>query len=644
MTRNDMKTILAALVILVMGLLLVACNSEDGFFGPGSGNDPAGTSSVASITLLTSSPQVGSGAGASATITAIVKDGNNTLLPNVPVAFSASSGALELPSPQPLTNAAGQVVAQLSAGGDYTNRAITVAANSGGISESVTVNVAGTSLSISGETSATIGNSTTLTISLTDSSGNPISNRTVNVVSALGNPLSASTLTTNSSGQVQVTVAGNNPGADTINATADGASASHSLVISGDQFQLLAPASGANIEISQCIAILVNWQQGGVAVSGASVSFSTTRGTLYSDVGCATPATSAVTNGAGTATLRLSSNNAGPATLTAFVPDGPSTSRSVNFIATEPHSLNLQASPITIGPNNGSQSGQQSTITATVRDADNNLVTGKVIRFSIIKDNSGGSLTNATAITNLQGRASTTYIPSSATTAKDGVKIRAVVDENTSINDEVLLTVAQSALFVRLGTGNLITSPTSTTYGMPYTVIVTDASGNAAAGVQVTLSVNPSDSATPIPGSDPLDPDYDPAYATGRYVFVVGSGWVPTPVDVCPNEDLNMNGILDNGEDDNSDGQLTPGNTASVPGTVTTGADGTFEFTVTYPRQFANWVRVSLTATTSVDGTESRDSERFWLSVAASDVSNQNTLPPGYISPFGENVCPRPLP
>jgi hypothetical protein len=634
MKINDTKTILAAFAILMLCLLLAACNSEDGFFGAGNGG-AGGDSAAASITLLASSPQLGSSDSASVMITAIVMDGSNNLLDSVPVAFSASSGALELPpasgGSQPLTNASGQVVATLKSGGDYQNRTITVTAGSGGVTSSVDINVTGTSLSISGESSATIGDNTTLTIVLTDSAGAPIPGRTVTVSSELGNPLSATTLTTSSAGQVQVVVTAITSGTDTITASAQGISASRSLAVSGDQFQLTTPASGANLEIGQCSNIQVNWRQNNVAVIGEAVGFSTTRGTLYSDAGCTTPANSAVTDGTGTATLRISSNNAGPAVLTAFVASGPSTSRSINFIATVPATISLQASPTTIGPNNGSQTNQQSTITAILRDANNNLVAGKAIRFSIIQDNSGGSLTTATATTDTLGRASTTYVSSSATTAKDGVVIRAEVDENTAINTMVSLTVAQSPLFVRLGTGNLIENVGQTQYNKKYTVIVTDANGNAAANASVNLSV------TPV------------SFTKGSYIYDT-SVWVQTAFDInldpvagnpqslanrCASEDLNENGILDGGEDINQDGQLTPGNVVSVPPAVTTGANGTFEFDVIYPRQYGNWTRVRLSATTSVAGTESSDSVIFWLPVAAADMTNQNTPPPGTPSPFG---------
>ncbi len=52
----------------------------------------------------------------------------------------------------------------------------------------------------------------------------------------------------------------------------------------------------------------------------------------------------------------------------------------------------------------------------------------------------------------------------------------------------------------------------------------------------------------------------------------------------CQSEDVNNNGILDQGEDFNADGQLTPGNVASVPRTVQADENGIATFDLTYTK------------------------------------------------------------
>lgn len=625
-------------IVLLMALLLAGCNDEGFIVGgtdPGPGETPTGVS-VASLKLLASSPQMGSGGSTPVDIVAIIQDSSNNLVADIPVTFSASSGALQ--TVQAVTDNAGRAIARLSPGGDPSNRTINVTALAGSLSSTVPVAVTGTSIAVTGENSTTLNDTVTLTVTLRDSDGGPLSNRTVTAVSSQGNsflvpnPTSSFSGTTNFSGQITVTVRAAVSGDDDITVSADGATASHRIAVSGDEFVMSVPdadaTSNATVDINTCSPVVVGWSQGGVAMAGQVISFSTTRGTLYS-AGCGVTANSSFTDGSGEATLYVRSNNAGPATLTASVAGGPSTSRSINFVATQAVSINLQASPATIGPNNGSQTAEQlSTITATVRDGDNNLVANKAIRFSIVQDNSGGSLTSATAVTNLQGRASTAYVSSSATTAKDGVVIRAEVEDTPSVNTTAALTVAQSALFVRLGTGNTIEEPNATTYRMPYTVIVTDSNGNAAAGVRLNISVNP---------SDPNGPHA--AYAKGEYNWN-GDFWEQDIQGLCVNEDIDMNGILGATEDTNGDAFLTPGNVASVPTSVLTDENGSFQFGITYPQQYANWVHVRLTAGTSVAGTESLAYQDFWLPIAASDLTNDDVPPPGVTSPFGTGACP----
>lgn len=212
-----------------------------------------------------------------------------------------------------------------------------------------------------------------------------------------------------------------NAGTDTITVTGQGAMATHRQTISGDQFQITTPAAGADVTLNTCTQLQVSWRVNGSPNGGQTVSFSATRGTIYADSGCTTTASSAVTDASGVATVYIRSTNAGPSTLTAYVTNGPTTSKNINFIATTAASIDLQVDNATIGPNDGSQSTQQqATITATIRDGNNNLVKGKVVRFSITEDVSGGSLTTATATTDLLGRASTTYVSSAATTATTG--------------------------------------------------------------------------------------------------------------------------------------------------------------------------------------------------------------------------------
>ena len=70
----------------------------------------------------------------------------------------------------------------------------------------------------------------------------------------------------------------------------------------------------------------------------------------------------------------------------------------MTFVATTPASIDVQASPSTI------QTNGQSTIIAIVRDANNNLVEGQTVDFQLT-DKTGGSISVASAVTDVQGQA-----------------------------------------------------------------------------------------------------------------------------------------------------------------------------------------------------------------------------------------------
>jgi len=208
-----------------------------------------------------------------------------------------------------------------------------------------------------------------------------------------------------------------------------------------------------------------------------------------------------------------------------------------------------------------------------------------------------------------------------------------------------MLTVAQQALFVKLGTGNQIQSQSSTQYAQPYSVLVTDANGNAVGDAVVELEI------------------LSIQYRKGQYLTstidpsALGCQWVlsdsllivdPTrrlPIITCNNEDLNLNGILDSGEDINHNGILDPGNVATpVPSIVTTDATGFGFFAVVYAKEFAGWVQVEVRARTVVAGSETLSQESFFLLGLSSDFSACKVSPPAQLSPFGTFVSGPPDP
>lgn len=598
-------------------LALAACGSEDAF-SPGAGsptdpNDP-GPVQVAAIMLATDTPSIPSDGGAAATITAYVSDAGNNLLADVPVQFSASSGSIV--ATQPVTGADGAAVASLSTFGNSENRDITVTARVGAVEQTLTVPVSGTTLVIQGPDALVSGVAGNYTVIVNNSAALPVAGVAVTLAAPTAT-LSATSLATDSNGRASFTMSQTEGGTVSLQASGAGVLATKSIAVSADNFTFSAPAVDQQVPIGESVDFTVNWLVGGTPQpDGTTVNFATTRGTLS--------AFSATTVD-GSATVALTSSSSGEAVVTGTNPSGTVlTTRRVYFIATEASAVNLQASLGTVGIN------QSSTLTATVRDANNNLVAGKTVRFEVVTDPTQGSLSVGTAVTDLQGRASTVYHATSTPSALNGVEVRAtVVNPNASDPQPMVLpeavvqlTVAGAPSSIVFGTGNtVLQNDDDTLYIQNYTALIKDITGAGVANVPVAITVEPVE------------------YRKGGRVWA-GSVWataLSTPA-ACLNEDRNFNGILDALDvDENDNGTLQPGGVVTVvQESAQTDSDGGLRFRIIYPQDHADYVRIRLRARTSVQGTEfANTTQPFWLVGAASDFNNESTPPPGMESPFG---------
>ncbi|MFO1400415.1 MAG: Ig-like domain-containing protein [Steroidobacteraceae bacterium] len=562
------------------------------------------------ITLSTDLPQIPSDSSRAAAITALVRDANNQVISGVPVTFSSTSGGITVTNGT--TDANGHATATLNAATDPTNRTITVTATAGAANATINVDVIGTKLTVTGPANLVQNTQGTYTVSLTDSGGKGISGRTVTLTSSAGNTLSAASVVTDATGQKTFQLTGVNGGNDTLTAAALGLQATQAIAVSTQSFTITAPAANTKVNLGVSQTITVNWTSNGTPQSGQTVTFTSTRGTLS--------ASTATTDGSGNASVTISSTQSGPAVITASG-TGVTAQVTIDFVATNPATVVLQASPSTVAIQG------QSTLTAIVRDASNNLVEGVVVDFTLA-DITGGALSVASATTDSQGRATTVYTASSTTSSKDGVVVTASTGAATP--GTARITVAGQTLFLSLGTGNSINIENAAQYSIDYAVQAIDTAGNAVANANITMTV--------------VSMNYIKGFREWS-----GTVWAVTVNAACPSEDTNFNGIVDPGEDTsgtgNNNGKLDPGLVASVsPGSVTTDAAGNALVKVLYPKDHADYVQVKLTASTTVQGTEASTSATFWLPAAAPDVNKQNVAPPGVTSPYGvATSCTNPL-
>ncbi|RZT06046.1 hypothetical protein SAMN05216319_4730 [Duganella sp. CF402] len=587
---------------------------------------------VPTLTLTTDSGTLASAgtAGNEVTVTALVRDASNTVMPNVVVDLKSDSGSLTLTSRT--TNAQGIVTEKLGTGGDPTSRAIKITASVPGASAvTAIVNVTGNKLTINAAPTINAGASADVTVKLVDSAGNALVGKPV-TFSSNANSLTVKgggSAVTNAGGQLVLTYAASGGSADVITVKSMGEIASTGIAINSSTFAVKVLDGSGNVETSAAIG---GCQQ--VAVTnapGASVTISTSRGTVYSNASCSSVLSSALPLSGGAATAYVNATSPGVATLTANA-GGQTTQTDLEFVApvTALTTISVQADPAVVGVNTTGSTSQQATLRAIVRDgtAQNNLVKNATVAFSILSDPSGGSLTQpAVVTTGADGVATTSFIAGTSATATDGVQIQAKLIGGSGPSAVAKLTVAQKSLFISAGTGNTVGVPSSATYQMDYAVIVTDAAGNAVSGVKLTASVLPTQ------------------YFKGYLAYTLPTGpWEPVVRTACSNEDVNNNGILDAGEDGNLNGVLDPGIPVTVTPSVTTDASGRATVSLIYPRDRVYWLDVNLTIRGQASGTESSYTSLVHLMGLGTDYATQTVSPPGRNSPYGvSTLCSNPL-
>jgi hypothetical protein len=584
---------------------------------------------VPTLTLTADSGTLPSGGTKNVTVTALVRDANNNVVPNVAVSLKSDSGSLSVTNP--VTNAQGVVTGTLGIGGDATSRDIKVSASvTGAAATPIVVRVSGNVLTISAAATISAGSSTDVTVKLVDSAGNPLQGKAV-TYSSNANSLTVKdggAAVTNSGGQLVLSYAASGGTADVISVKAMGELASAGIAINSSTFAVRVLDGSGNVEASAAIG---GCQQ--VAVTnapGSSVTISTSRGTIYSNASCSAALSGALGLSGGAATAYVNATGPGVATLTANA-GGQTTQTALEFYAplTGTATITLQVDPANIGTNTAGSTSEQATLRAVVRDgtAQNNLVKNAAVAFSILSDPSGGKLTEPSSVsTGTDGAAGTSFIAGSSVTPTDGVRIQARLVGGSNAAATATLTVAQKSLFISAGTGNTVLTPDSTTYQLDYAVIVTDAAGNAVSGVKLTASVLPT------------------LYYKGALAYTAPTGpWEPVSRTACANEDVNNNGILDAGEDFNGNGVLDPGIPVTVTPSVTTDSTGRATVSLVYPRDRVYWLDANLTIRGQASGTESRYTSLVHLIGLSGDYSSQTVRPPGATSPYGvSTTCSNP--
>jgi hypothetical protein len=581
---------------------------------------------VEAVSLVFSSNELPSAglAGSEVTVTALVKTAGNVAVSGAAVQFAADSGFLAVASAT--SDASGKATATLGTGGVRSNRPIKVTVTSGSQSATGVVNVTGSHLVFTPPSYMTLGTSSTLTATLHDSADRPVADEKVSASASSGNGVTLGAATTDSRGQVPVRIEATARGSAQITLSALGATLIRSLTVGGDEVVLqpsVTVGSGgaevlADVAVGACAPV-----DGSTTTGGASVMLSASRGTLYLDAACSVPLSGAqsISGGAFPRTY-IRSDNAGVTTIAATA-GGAIGSTRLEFVAPLLPSarISLQPDMAVVG------SGERSTLIAVVRDGTpaNNLVKGVAVQFSIVADPSGGNLlTPFTAVTGSDGIARAVFVGGPADGGKNGTRIQASIVDLPATSASTDLTVNKKALSIQFGTGNSLAEVSSTVVQKDFAVFVADSAGNPVKDVVISVAAWPTQYRK---GIFVWTPDTPPDQERGM--------WVQQASASCSNEDTERKGLYQQAFDVNANGMLEPGIPLSVTSSGKTDALGLVTVSLRYPRDRAHWVRVELTVSGTVAGTESVARNSFWLTGLGKDYIARAVSPPGQISPYG---------
>jgi len=623
-----------AILLLAGSLALTACGSRTsgtdtgngqttfGATGQQNGGTPglgAAVESVLSVTVETDTNLLSTGSAEVAVITAVVTNDSNSAVAGQAVAFSSTGGILQ--DATTATNEKGEATASLRIPQDYRNQGIVVSVKAGTFVGNITIEASGSALAVSGPASVVPGEDTELAVTLTDGTGAPIANESVNISSAAGNSVTPNIAVTNNSGVVQ-TVIGSAKGSDTISFTAleNTVSTEYQIQVSEDILSFATGTEGKEYSVGAIGDVEVTWMSKGQPVASKDLRFSITSGEIFGD--------SVVrTNAAGKASITFSSGSAAPATISvADAVDGdPQADVFVEFVATTPGALSLEPASTRI------KTGETSKMTAIVSDTNGNPVKGVEVAFSS-PDLKGGSLKSSSAVSDRDGKASVDFTAGNLATVDRAITIFAEI-EDKGLVAETALTIVEQRLNVTIGSSNKVAvNETQTQYSINFVVQVADGSGAPLADTPVELSIKPL------------------GYKKGYYTVARDQDdkeyWAKISTD-CASEDKNGNRVLDEGEDNNNNGELDPQDPASLApiagidatlesgGIVRTDETGSGYFRVLYPVTNATWAEVEVIARAQSFGTESEDSIKTGLNVLASEFKDFKAIPANAESPYG---------
>ena len=595
---------------------------------------------AAKLNLSWDKTSIKTGGKDSATLTITALNSSNGALAGATILLSANSGILS--GTTIITDATGQAKVSYNAGNDLNNRTESISVISGAFNTTTALKVTGTTLALNtANTSLNSGSKTDLIATVKDGEGNPAADVDVVFSSSGTGSLSfaPATAKTDSSGIATTKVTAGGSGSSMASATSQGTTKTTSISISGgsNQFTITAPSAAIISKITGTPqTVTVN------ASTASTVVFITTLGSWSNS-----KTIQEVPVISGVATAILNTPTSGTATVQAYDKATPSTSSSFQIIVSPPvanaNSISIQASPSVIAPSTATQKNSLG-LTATVLDGAGKPIANAPVSFEITNSLGGGEYVSPAATISGDGtdpnlglgQAKSSFysgsLPSGQTASSITVVAKVLLPNGTTINSPATtVNIGGVAGSVSIGESTKIESSTDdTVYQLPMSVLVADSNGSPMANTTVNLSTWPlyysTGSSCSVGATFKAEDSNENLILNsgedGSITRVSNTSFLPilitTPINTVPV--TNITGV--------ANGILTPSNSAAgtVPGTVTTDANGVASFKYTYLKSNALWTVVRFRASTMVQGTEARSEKVFRLAPAAADVTPLCTL------------------
>ncbi len=456
-----------------------------------------GVASAAQSTVSVSKNSVFADGTDSSTITVTLKDSNSNPISNKSITLSQGSGSSTItPSTAVTTNASGQAVFTVT-----NTKAESITYTATDADDSLTITQTGTVTFTPGtvnagtstvatakaNVSADGSDSSTITVTLKDVNGNAISGRTVTLSQSGSSTITAVQGTSNASGVATFTVKSTKAESVTYTATAGGVTVAQTASVT---FQ----AGAVSATVSTIQASKANVSADGVDSSTITVTLTDANNnpisgksvTLSQGSGSSTisPASGSVTDANGQTSFTVTSMKTETVTYTAQDVTDSITLTTTKNVTFDPGAVDGALSNVTISKTSvAADNTDMATITVTLRDSQNNPVSGKLVTLS----QGGGSST----ITATQGTSDASGVATFTvkSTKAESITYTAIAGNVTLTQHPVPVTFTPGA--ASAATSQITASKASVSANgsdsSTITVIVKDTNGNVIAGHNVQL-------------------------------------------------------------------------------------------------------------------------------------------------------------